>query len=189
MLGMSNWMSNEQLWKIKTGKAEPDNIDNPFVNYGNAAEPLLRELFKLDFADVYGVDYSEYKIVRNSEHAFIFATPDGELTELETGRKGVLEIKTAEIMNSRQWSDWDNRIPDAYYIQVCWQLLATGYDFAVLKAQIKHRKGGELNIATRHYKIERQDVLEDIALLMQEGIEFWAHVEGKTQPPLKLPPI
>ena len=190
ILGLSNWKSSDALWETKTGQAQPDDIsDNPFVQYGIAAEPLLRELFKLDYANVYTVDYEEYKIVKNAEYPFIFATLDGELAEIATGRKGVLEIKTAEIMNAGQWMQWKDRIPDSYYVQLCHALLATGFDFAVLKAQIKYHKDGVLNIATRHYHIERNEVEDDIELLKKECIKFWQSVESNERPPLKLPPI
>ena len=77
----------------------------------------------------------------NRDYPFIFATLDGELTEKATGRKGVLEIKTTEIMKSEQYDKWKDRIPQNYYIQVIHQLLATGFDFAVIKAQLKSAEG------------------------------------------------
>ena len=70
----------------------------------------------------------------------IFATLDGDLTEKDNGRKGILEIKTTEIKRQSQWKEWSGTpaIPQHYYVQVLHQLLATGYDFAIVRAQIKH---------------------------------------------------
>ena len=50
VLGCNPWMTNVQLWKYKTGKAEQKDIsDKEVVKYGSNAEPLLRQLFSLDF--------------------------------------------------------------------------------------------------------------------------------------------
>ena len=62
----------------------------------------------------------------------------GELTDSD-GRKGILEIKTTEIRRSLDRKKWDGQIPDYYYAQIVHQLLATGYDFAILKARIRER--------------------------------------------------
>lgn len=189
ILGLNPWKTNVQLWKEKTGKGEPEDISNKdVVVYGKRAEEHLRHLFELDFPE-YEVGYDEFKLFHNADTPFIFATLDGWLTAAD-GRKGVLEIKTTEIMNSRQWQKWnDNNIPDNYYIQVLHQLLATGYDFAVLKAQIKHCRDDEMSLTTRHYFIEREEVKSDIELLKKKEIEFWDMVQNKIEPPLLLPSI
>ena len=57
VVGLNPYMSNTDLWSIKTGRREAEDIsDKPYVRYGHDAEPLLRELFKLDFPD-YKVGY------------------------------------------------------------------------------------------------------------------------------------
>lgn len=191
VLGMSKWKSNQALWEEKTGLREPEDISGkPFVQYGHDAEPHLRALFALDHPELRVTYESPYKIIRNDEHPFIFCSPDGELEELATGRHGGLEIKTTEIQNPAQWSEWKGRIPQGYYCQVCHQMLAAGWDFVWLKAQIKWRtKDGELRLDTREYHIERQDELEDIKALKEATIKFWHSVETKQRPALILPSI
>ena len=85
----------------------------------------------------------------------------GELTD-ESGKKGILEIKTTTIQNSSQWYEWDGGVPQNYYIQVLHQMLATGWNFAVLKAHIRYFKNNDICTATRHYFIDRNEVQEDI---------------------------
>lgn len=191
ILGMSKWKTNQQLWEEKVGLREPEDIgDKPFVKYGHDAEPHLRALFALDHPELEVRYESPYKIIRSDKHPFIFCTPDGELTERSTGRQGGLEIKTTEITNPGQWSNWKDRIPDQYFCQVCHQMLATDWDFVWLRAQIKWRtKEGELRLDTREYKIERYEVEADIAELEAAAVKFWRHVETKTRPALKLPTI
>lgn len=157
VLGISPWKTNVQLWEEKTGLVVPEDIvDNPFVKYGNDAEPLLRQFFALDHPE-YRVSFTPYKIIKNAELPFITCTPDGELEEIATGRRGGLEIKTTEIQSSTGWLRWKGRIPDEYYAQVCQQMLAAEWQFVELLAQIKYTTAdGEDRKEVRHYKIERR---------------------------------
>lgn len=188
IVGQSPYMTNVELWELKTGrKTAIDISDKPCVQYGKTAEEYLRELFKLDYPQ-YIVGYDEFGLVANcKECPFIFATLDGDLTE--KGRKGVLEIKTTEIQQSSQWAKWDNQVPQSYFLQILHQLIATGYDFAILNAQIKYHKNGEMLKTIRNYRIERSDILDDIEYLKSEEIKFWQYVLEDKRPPLKLPQI
>lgn len=188
IVGASPYQTNIELWELKTGKRVHDDIsDKANVQYGIAAEPLLRQMFALDYPE-YEVEYKEFDIVRNVEHPFILATLDGRLIHKEMG-PGVLEIKTADILNADQWKKWDNRIPDNYYIQVIHQLLATGWKYAWLKAQLKHCRGGEVKLDTRHYLIRRSEAADDISYLKEKEIKFWEYVQTGKRPPLVLPDI
>lgn len=190
VVGMNPYKSNVQLWEEKTGRRDPEEIsDKPYVQYGIEAERPLRELFALDFPQ-YVVEYDEFDMYYNKRYPFIFATLDGRIIERETARKGNLEVKTTEILRSMQYENWKDKIPDNYYVQVLHQLLATGFEFTVLKAQLKTVYGnGEIRLNTRHYHIERSEVTEDIDWLLQEEIKFWDCVEKGIKPNLVLPPI
>lgn len=188
VLGMNPYKSNLELWQEKVGMVQPEDIsDKPYVKYGHEAEPLLRELFALDFPE-YEVDYEENNIWFNDAYPFAHASLDGWLTD-QDGRKGILEIKTTNILQSMQKEKWDSRIPDNYYIQVLHYLMVTGFDFAVLKAQLKFDFGGDILLHTKHYKIERSDALEDIELLKSSEKEFWKYVQSRKRPALLLPEI
>lgn len=196
VIGQSPWCSNTELWKRKTGRATaPDISNNEAVRYGNDAEPLIRGLFALDYADRYKTEYlGAYDMVFHPKHSFIFATLDGRLTELETGRKGVLEIKTTSILRSmdkeKWWSDGKPCIPQQYYIQVLHQLLSSGFDFGVLHAQLKYEYRGDIRSERRTYIIERTDHQESIDYLEAEEVKFWTdYVEKDREPPLILPEI
>lgn len=190
LLGISPWKTNVQLWEEKTGLLVPEDIgDKPQVKYGNDAEPLLREFFALDHPE-YGLSFTPFKIIRNERHPYITCTPDGELLEAVTNRRGGLEIKTTEILSASGWGRWNGRIPDEYYAQVCHQMSATGWEFVELLAQIKYTTAdGDDRKETRHYKIERADCMEDIALVEQSAELFWRYVTERKRPPLKLPSI
>lgn len=192
IVGASPYMSNLDLWRIKTGRKQAENIsNNAYVAYGHAAEGPIRELFALDYPE-YTVSYGgAFDMVHNPKYPWIFATLDGRLVEKGTGRKGILEIKTTEIVRSMQrekwWSDGEPCIPQNYYCQVCWQLLATGWDFVILHAQLKYRYGNDVRTERRSYSIERDEVLDDLDYLQDEAIKFWKYVQEDREPPLVLP--
>ncbi len=190
VVGMNPYKTNVQLWEEKTGCREAEDIsEKPYVKYGIDAERPLRELFALDYPQ-YIVEYDEFDMHYNEQYPFIFATLDGRLIERDESQKGILEIKTTEILRSMQYENWRDKIPDNYYCQVLHQFLATGFEFAVLKAQLKTVYGnGEIRLNTRHYHIERNEVLEDMEWLLQEEIKFWNCVERGIKPNLILPPI
>lgn len=191
IIGVNKWKSNVDLWREKVGIKEAEDISGkPYIQYGHDAEPHLRALFALDHPELCVTYESPYKMIFSDELPFIFATPDGELEELATGRHGGLEVKTTEILNPRQWEEWDGKIPQTYYAQVCHQMLATSWEFVYLLVQIKWTtKEGEMRKMIKEYRIERSEAMEDIELLREKEPVFWQHVQTKTEPALLLPTI
>lgn len=191
IIGCNPYMSNVDLWRLKTGRKQAQDISsNAHVQYGHDAEGPLRELFSLDYPQ-FEVSYGgAFDMVHNPEYPYIFATLDGRLKEKATGRLGVYEGKTTEILRSMQKEKWKDRIPDNYYVQVIHQLIATGWDFAVLNAQMKRVFDGDVRTETRRYFIERAEVQDDIDYLLAEEVKFWAeYVQKDREPPLILPEI
>ena len=189
IIGLNPYKSNVELWEEKVGLRKPPNIsDKPYVQYGNAAEPLLRKLFELDHPEMV-VSYFEHNMWRNDQFPFAHASLDGWMWERETGKDGILEIKTSEILNAGQWSKWNDKIPDNYYVQCCHYLMVTEYDFVVLKAQLKTTRDEDVRLDTRHYRIDRADVEQDIEYLAAAEEKFAWHVANKVRPALVLPEI
>lgn len=189
IVGMNPYMSNQELWEIKTGIREPEDISKKdYVKYGTKAEKHLRDLFKLDYPQ-YKVEYKANNSWTNDKYPWAAASLDGVLTEKETGRKGILEIKTTNILQSMQKEKWNHRIPDNYYCQCLWYLMVTEFDFVVLKAQLRSEFEGDVYLQTKHYRIERADVEDDIQYIAREAEKFWQCVQQKKRPALKLPEI
>lgn len=187
-VGMNPYKSNVELWEEKSGLRLPEDISKKeYVIYGTKAEEYLRELFTLDFP-AYQVFYDDNNMFLNSDFPWMHASLDGELVD-QNGRKGILEIKTTNLLQSMQKEKWKDRIPDNYFCQVLHYLAVTGYEFVVLKAQLKSEWGGELRITTKHYFIERKDVEEDIKYLVDAEKRFWNCVESGRRPDLILPAI
>lgn len=170
VIGRNPWKTNVQLYREKVGLIHsPDISNNESVKYGKSAEEPLRRLFQLDHPDLI-INYKNKTILRNREFPFLLYSPDGLLKERESGRKGILEIKTTTIVQSMMFEKWNNRVPDNYYVQVLHGLLVTGFDFIDLRAQLKY-KSGDLSI--REYHFERSVCEDDLVYLKESLISFW----------------
>ena len=182
ILGLNPYMSNVDLWKIKTGRKEQEDIsDKDVVKYGVAMEPLLIEMFKINNPQ-YEVEYKGFDLLYHKDYDFLFGSIDGRIIEKETGKRGVLEIKTYQ---GCKWNKWKDKIPDNYYCQVLHYLLCTGWDFAIVFALLK----AENFMSLKTFKINRENVKDELDYLLQKELEFWEYVEKDIEPALILPQI
>ena len=189
IVGMNPYQTNVELWEEKTGRRKRQDVsDSPFVRYGSEAEKHLRALFELDYPR-YKVDYVENNLWVNDKYPFAHASLDGWLHDEDTGRNGILEIKTTSILQSMQREKWNHRIPDNYFVQVLHYLMVTEFDFAILKAQLKYDYDGDVFLTTKHYYLDRREVEEDIEYLKKAERNFYECVKNGNQPPLVLPNI
>lgn len=188
VIGCNPYLDNVTLWELKTGRRQPEDIsEKPYVKYGNQAEMHLRGLFRLDFPEL-KVEYIENNSFRNEKYPWALASLDGWLTD-QDGRKGVLEIKTSEVLSSQHREKWKDAVPMNYYCQTIFYMAVLEADFACIKAQLKTIFDGIPYLQTKHYFIEKADVLDDINYLMREGERFWQYVKNDVRPPLRLPEI
>lgn len=187
IVGMNPYMDNNDLWEIKTGRKEAGVSDNALMQYGRDAEPHLRELFKLDFPQ-YKLFYEENNIWLNDKYPFAHASLDGWLED-ENGRRGILEIKTTNVLSSMAKEKWKGAVPQNYHIQVLHYMMVFEADFAVLKARLKFDYDGEIVLHERHYFFERSELEADIKALEEAERNFYQYVIEDKRPPLILPNI
>lgn len=191
IVGMNPYKNNVELWEEKTGRSTPEDIsDKPYVKYGIEAEALLRDLFKLDFPQ-YKVMYEENNMFNNPKYPLAHYSADGWLID-ESGRMGLLEIKTSNILQSQQKEKWKDQIPDNYYIQILHGLMVTEATFAILKAQLKLVfQNGEVYLQTKHYYIDAMDpaVKNDIEYLKNAEMKFFENLKNDERPALILPTL
>ena len=192
LLGLNPWMSNVDLWKIKTGRKPKEDIsDKPIVKYGCDYEPILISGFGIDYPQ-YDVFHKEHDLMYHREHSFMVGSFDARLAEIHTGRKGVLEIKTTNILNSTQLDKWkDDNVPDNYFCQLVWYLAVNPeFQFAYLKALLNWKPFADKQVyqEIRHYKFERKNLENDIDIITKAAIEFWGFIERDEEPPLRLNP-
>lgn len=189
ILGISPFKTNIDLWLEKTGQKVPRDIsDDEKVKYGHDAEDSIRNLFMLDHPE-YELFHDEYMILRSNKYPFLQASLDGELTEIETGKRGILEIKTTEIMNKQMLDEWKNGIPNHYYTQCLHYLIVTGYEFVWLRAKLKFAWDSNYQ-EIRDYYFTRAEVIEDMKYLFEKEEKFWnENVMKGVRPGLILPAI
>lgn len=176
------FMTPVELWKLKTGMTkEKDLSDNPSVAYGNRAEDALRSLFMAKHPEL-TLTYRQFDFLYQTERPWLRATLDGELTD-EFGRRGILEIKTASCMKRAEWDAWRGRIPDGYLCQISHQLLATGFEFVYVFAELIAPDG---HSEIRTYYFLREDMEDNMDFVLSEEEKFWNCVVTKTIPPVPL---
>lgn len=189
VLGISPWKTNVELWEEKTGRREEKDIsDDAYVQYGIACEPFMRSMFVLDFPQ-YEVAHEENKSEQHHKYPQLRASLDGTLTEKETERIGVLEIKAAFINSSMDRAKWKNGIPQHYYTQILHNMFVIRAEFAVLKARHISEWDGTLFITEKNYSFEYAERKDDINLLIEKELAFWRLVETDTRPDLILPEL
>ena len=111
------------------------------------------------------------ELLRSDEHPFMQANLDGTCVHPELG-PCIFEAKTASAFKAGEWEDG---IPDEYFLQVQHYMAVTGYGGCYIAALI----GGN----TFRWKFVPRDE-ELIAMLVQLEADFWQHVQSETPPPL-----
>lgn len=181
--GVSRRKSRTQLWNEKTGRAKPKDLSGvDYVQMGVKTEGPMRDLFDALHPEL-EVRHYPFDIYRQKERPWLFATLDGELTDLVTGDMGVLEIKKVDLTGRDSWQEWNGRVSDEYFFQVMHQLAATGYAFSYLWAMLRHRDG---DITLREYYFPREEHEEDIATLIQIESRFMDFLESGRVPPVPM---
>lgn len=183
-VGMSKWQTPVELWKLKTGQSAPKDLSStPAVEQGNRMEPALRTVFSA-LHPQYEVEYHQFDMLYQAERPWLYATLDGELLDKYSGKRGILEIKTATPNGKAGWAEWnDGKMPAGYYCQTLHQLNATGYDFVILFAALFAYNE---DITLREYGIAREDSQDDLTWLLEKEAEFWGYVQRREMPPMPL---
>lgn len=191
VVGYSPWKNNVELWEEKTDQLDSKDIeDKTYVKFGIEAEPIMRELFKINYPQ-YDMFYVDNNSWTNDKYPFAAVSHDGWLEEKATGRKGIWECKKSEIFSSTVKEKWKDKIPNNYYCQILHSLMIReDCEFAVLTALLTWNYGeNEVYQQVRNYHIERADVEDDIKYLAEAEAEFWEQVQRKERPALLLPEI
>lgn len=172
----------QELWEIKVGMVEPKDLsDNPRVQFGNDAEDALRSIFRVMHPE-YVLEFTPFTILRQpGEYNFLFDTPDGWLTEINTGKRGLYESKTSWCYSKADWDKWNCKVPDGYFAQICQGMYCGEFEFAVVFAMLMDREG---DATLRAYRFDRPDCEWKIEEIKSKGKRFQSFVESGIRPPL-----
>lgn len=190
IIGQNPWKDNNTLWKEKKGILVPEDIsDKPYVKFGTEAEQHIRALYVLENPQ-YDVQYEDNVTLQSKSHPWMLYSPDGLLYDKETGQRGILEIKTSNIMQKSQLDKWDKEIPMNYYIQVLHGLLVTWFDFVILKARLKLLYQNVPIVLVKQYTFTKEEKENDLIELLNLESEQWnKYYKGNQEPPTILPEI
>ena len=177
--GFSPWQTRTELWEIHTGRKTPKDIGgNADVQRGNRMEGAIRDFFATAHQE-FAISHHPYDILYQENRPWMFATLDGQLTDIK-GRSGILEIKTAAPNGKAGWAEWDGKIPQHYYAQILHQLLATGFDFAILFAAL-YGRDGDITLKAP-YVFERSECEADMGWVLKQEEDFWESVQTGKRP-------
>ena len=85
---------------------------------GIALEPIIREFIKVRFKGKYRIQTPNgFTMYRRIDKPYLTATLDGLLIDIETGDRWVLEIKTHLVIGKADLQEWNNHLPQRYFIQ------------------------------------------------------------------------
>lgn len=197
--------------KEKAEEEEKRISENERVIYGKNVEDAIRKIFTYDYLKYLKVYNTSNCILIRNDKEYMFGSLDGALEvkedfeivsyykpenvedipepiALKKGMKGVLEIKTAEILSSMHKEKWNNKIPNNYYAQILHYLNVTGWDFVILRVQLTYEDKYKIKThSTRDYVFLRDNVLEDLKYEESEIDKFWVEYYLKDiEPPLKI---
>lgn len=211
IIGMNPYKSNIDYYKEKALGIEDIVEMNPAIEYGLNAESIIRSSFELSYKDKLKVYHSDYESLVRVDKPYLSASLDGELFcindfmftsyfksfyskneekpssfLIQKGMKGVLEIKTTEVLSSMHREKWSNQIPQNYYIQILHYLSVTNYDFVILVAELRWEdNNGVKTKEQREYGFLRSQVEDDLKYLEEKETEFYLeNVQKKQQPHL-----
>lgn len=183
IIGKNKFKNILQLWEEKTGRKE-NNFKSSAAQRGNDLEEYIRNSYRIDNPDKEILEVNKMYI--HHEYDFIRANLDGEIEY--QGKKGILEIKTTTINDYEIYKrEWLNNIPESYLYQILHYFLVTGYEFAVLVADIRFKcfeisTPFDLEKRLQTIVINRVDWEDEIQELLNKEIEFWQCVKNDTEP-------
>jgi putative phage-type endonuclease len=170
VMGLNRFMSPYELWLIKTGRKEPEDIsDIPCVYWGCIHEDNIAK----HYAKVMGCEVVPVpETLFHKDYKFLLCHLDRKVKD----QSKVLECKFAMFAKDEWGPSGTDIVPLNYIIQVQHQLAVTGCDEADIAVLIG---GWDFRI----YNFKRDEEL--INRIIAEVSEFWACVENDTPPPLR----
>lgn len=188
--GENPWTSAITIYLQKTEGFYEDLSENEHVEFGKEMEDKIRDWFARKFSKVEGIPIQvrEYPfMLRHPENEIFACNPDGivffpagyskvdeatgELIEIQPGKVGNIEIKTASMTQWREWQD--DEVPSMYYLQTQHQHYVMGLDYTFLVALVGKR-------LLWKYIPRNEAVIKSLVAI---GENFWNENVLKKQPP------
>jgi putative phage-type endonuclease len=162
-LGVSGWNARLSLYYQKIGAEEPEPRDDEWLHWGKALEgPIMEELARRAGVTI---QYPQ-PLIRSLKHRWAIATPDGLTDE-------GYPVEAKNISHGYRPEEWEEQIPEVYYLQTHQQMLCADKDRCLFGALL----WGSRMIWEW---IERDE--RTIERIIEGGEAFWRCVESETPP-------
>ena len=174
--GVSPWGNPTTVWLEKTGQSIRKK-ESEAMFWGRALEDIIEKRFFENHSELVCLNHNLE--LRHPKHGFIGGEADAVYGHPKQGKAGVLEIKTTNQYNAKEWED--GQVPDHYRMQPQWYMMLMDVTEGYLAVLI----GGQ---EYREVRVEADPALQ--TLMLQVAVEFWEkYVITKTAPPLIDPDI
>lgn len=196
VMGLSPWKTPLELWRLKTGKVEPEGMDPARLKMmarGHKLEPFIRDMAIDKLRDEYGLQVELLAVnarYNDPEHPFLACEIDFELRlsgEVTIG--GRLYTFDNEHVNAdaksvtgfarKKWGEVDTEdVPIEYAAQFMHGMMVTGRRFCLVAAL---RSFDDVEL----YWTVRDD--ETVSAMRAKLVDFWVdHVQADVPPdPIK----
>lgn len=168
ILGKSRYMSELELFLLKTGQVAYEEDDSEAAEWGHALEGKILEAFARRSKRIVTPAGS---LLRSKDHPWALCTLDG--WQVVPGRVRAVPVECK--LTGAFGRDWDDGVPEYFMPQVQQQMLVTGADMASFAVLIN---GTRLVFAD----VDRDDGM--IAEIIEAGERFWSAVQGVGDAPL-----
>lgn len=170
VVGLNPWSSPTALYLEKIGLGSPVVESRP-MRLGKDLEDFLGEIFERE-TGLFLVGAQTR--VEHPDLPWARATLDGYAAESRDGEPiGVVELKT--VGEGRR--AWTVELPDRVQCQVQWQLFVTG----LLRAWVVVLGGDRGGLSYEIIPVDRDE--RAIAVLVEQGADFWRRVVDRDPPP------
>jgi putative phage-type endonuclease len=176
-LGLSKWKTPYQLYCEKVSEEDVQNIDNEYMYWGRALEPLIIERYKEitnNQVQIFLDENNKQQTFVHSKYKWLKAHIDG----LVTNKNLILEAKSTRFFND-EWGDINtDSIPIEYLIQCAHYCIVISEERKIEGADIA-ALGSTNDFRIYHYS--RNKELEDF--IIQKTHDFWHNHVLKLVPP------
>lgn len=168
VLGLNRYVSELELFLVKTGQVARDGEDSEAAQWGHELEGKILEGFSRRTGRAV---QRASALLRSREHPWALATLDAWQVVPTMARAKPVECKLTGAFGR----DWDHGVPEYFMPQVQQQMLVTGEDMASFAVLIN---GTRLVYAD----VQRDNAM--IAQIVEAGTRFWAAVQGAADAPV-----
>lgn len=172
--GLSKYKSPLDLYLIKIGEIEDEEIDNEAIRWGNKLEPIVAA----EYAERHGVEiFKPEKAIVHSEYYWMRCNLDFVVKDSRI----VGEVKTTGFLGGDWGEELTEDIPYPFLLQCAHNAIVSEHLYNTERVDLPVLSGGIGGLKQKLYRYHRNKKLEDSVINMER--EFWQeHVEQRLPP-------